>query len=249
MKTNWDYTGLADAYLKRPDYSQEAIDAILSISNVNANSTVCDIGAGVAHLTLMLAAKGLAVHAVEPNDAMRSNGIQRCEGLSNVFWTEGTGENTGQENMKFDLVTFGSSFNVCNRTLALNETARILKKNGWFACMWNHRDLQDPIQSSIEQIIKTKLVDYSYGNRREDQRKIISSSKLFKNILQLSGEVLHTQTINECVEAWRSHATLERQAGEEFNSIISEIEKLLNSLSTSTLTIPYKTNIWMAQLI
>jgi hypothetical protein len=28
MKTEWDYTALADAYLKRPDYADEAIDAL-----------------------------------------------------------------------------------------------------------------------------------------------------------------------------------------------------------------------------
>lgn len=26
MKTEWDYTNLADAYLKRPDYAQTAIE-------------------------------------------------------------------------------------------------------------------------------------------------------------------------------------------------------------------------------
>ena len=31
MKTTWDYT-IANAYSKRPDYSQIAIDAMLSIS-------------------------------------------------------------------------------------------------------------------------------------------------------------------------------------------------------------------------
>ena len=32
MKTEWDYTTLADAYLKRPDYADAAIDAMLSIA-------------------------------------------------------------------------------------------------------------------------------------------------------------------------------------------------------------------------
>lgn len=61
MKTEWDYTNLADAYLKRPDYAQEAIDKMLFIANVHDGDAVCDVGAGVAHLTLMLEAKGLDV--------------------------------------------------------------------------------------------------------------------------------------------------------------------------------------------
>ena len=51
MKTDWDYTALADAYLKRPDYADAAIDAMLSLAGVRKGSKICDVGAGVAHLT------------------------------------------------------------------------------------------------------------------------------------------------------------------------------------------------------
>ena len=141
MKTEWDYTALAAAYLKRPDYADAAIDAMLTIAGLEKGEQVCDVGAGVAHLTLMLATRELVVTAVEPNDAMRANGIKRTEGLANVQWYEGTGEQTCQSANAFDMVTFGSSFNVCDRPTALKETARILKPRGWFACMWNHRQL------------------------------------------------------------------------------------------------------------
>ncbi len=129
MKTEWDYTSLAEAYLKRPDYSDDAIASMLSIAQINAGDKICDIGAGVAHLTLMLASRGLNVVAVEPNDAMRAGGIARTIGYPNVSWFEGTAEVTGQQGSQFDLVTFGSSFNVCDRPKALQEVSRILKSN------------------------------------------------------------------------------------------------------------------------
>ena len=87
MKTEWDYTELAKAYLKRPDYAVEAIDRMLEIANVHKGGTeelVCDVGAGAAHLTLLLAKKGLTVHAVEPNDAMRANGVRRTADYDKV---------------------------------------------------------------------------------------------------------------------------------------------------------------------
>lgn len=31
MKTEWDYTNLAEAYLKRPEYAKEAIDKMFQI--------------------------------------------------------------------------------------------------------------------------------------------------------------------------------------------------------------------------
>ncbi|MFJ2321799.1 MULTISPECIES: class I SAM-dependent methyltransferase [unclassified Pseudomonas] len=248
MKTEWDYTTLADAYLKRPDYADAAIDAMLSIAGAEQGDKFCDVGAGVAHLTLMLAARGLDVTAVEPNDAMRANGIKRTAALANVKWHEGTGEVTGQAAQAFDMVTFGSSFNVCDRQQALKETARILKPRGWFACMWNHRNLEDPIQARIEAIIKERVAGYGYGTRREDQTAVIDASELFGPVVHLDARVIHEQSIAECLEAWRSHATLERQAGAKFHEVISAIDDYLQSLQTPSIEIPYSTNIWVAQL-
>lgn len=248
MKTEWDYTTLADAYLKRPDYADAAIDAMLSIAGAEKGDKFCDVGAGVAHLALMLAARALAVVAVEPNDAMRANGIKRTEKLGNVRWHEGTGEVTGQASQAFDMVTFGSSFNVCDRQQALKETARILKPCSWFACMWNHRQLEDPIQAQIEVIIKERVSGYGYGTRREDQTAVIDASGLFGPVVHLDSRVMHAQTIEECVEAWRSHATLERQAGAAFQDVVAAIENYLQSLGTPSIQIPYSTNIWVAQL-
>ncbi|CAA7623888.1 class I SAM-dependent methyltransferase [Magnetospirillum sp. SS-4] len=247
MKTEWDYTDLADAYLKRPDYSDAAIDAMLRLAGLSAGA-VCDVGAGVAHLTLMLAARGFDVTAVEPNDSMRANGIRRTADLAHVRWFEGTGEHTGQADRAFDLVTFGSSFNVCDRAQALRETARILKPGGWFACMWNHRRLDDPIQSRIEDIIRRAVPAYGYGTRREDQKAVIEASGLFGPVVHLDAGVVHEQGLGECVEAWRSHATLARQAGDAFAEVVAAIDAYLRGLGQPSIMIPYDTNIWIAQL-
>lgn len=248
MKTEWDYTLLADSYIKRPDYADVAIDAMLLIAGAEKDQKFCDVGAGVAHLTLMLAARGLDLVAVEPNDAMRANGKKRTEKFRNVRWHEGTGEATGLADQAFDMVTFGSSFNVCNRQNAIKETARILKPHGWFACMWNHRQLDDPIQAQIETIIKTRVSGYAYGTRREDQRAVIEASGLFGPIIYLDSRVMHEQSIEECVVAWRSHATLARQAGAAFHNVVADIESYLQSLGTPSIKIPYSTNVWLAQL-
>ena len=105
----------------------------------------------------MLANQEFIVTAVEPNDSMRELGKSRTKSLKKINWKEGTGEVTGLENDSFDLVTFGSSFNVCDRQEALRETHRILRPGGWFACFWNHRDLNNPIQKEIEVLIGDKI--------------------------------------------------------------------------------------------
>ena len=244
----WDYSDLAAAYAKRPDYADAAIDKVLEIAGLGAGAAALDVGAGVGHLTIMLAERGLNVTAVEPNLAMRERGRGRTAPWRDVRWGEGTGEDTGMDNDAFDLVTFGSSFNVTDRARALAETARVLKPRGWFACLWNHRDLDDPTQSEIERIIRARLPEYDYGTRREDQTAVIAASGLFEDATAIEEPVRHTQSIAGCIEAWRSHATLQRQAGDAFTAIVDDIEAMLTAAGGTEIVVPYTTRVWIARL-
>ncbi len=249
MKTKWDYSELAEAYLKRPDYSDAAIDMMMEVAGVAAGSNFCDVGAGVGHLTIKLRERGMRIAAVEPNDNMRALGMERTAGMSDITWSEGVGEATGQPDATFDMVTFGSSFNVTDRLLALQETKRILKIGGWFAAMWNHRDLNDPIQAEIESIIKSAIPGYQYGARREDQTEIIAASGLFKPARQLEAPVEHSILVDDVIEAWRSHGTLQKQAGDGFTDIIDQIAAMLHARNEEKINVPYTTRIWLAQLV
>jgi ubiquinone/menaquinone biosynthesis C-methylase UbiE len=245
-RISWDYTQLAQFYVHRPDYADAAIEELLRLTGVSQGSRCCDIGAGTAHLTLKLCERGLIVEAVEPNAAMRAIGQERTRGLEGVSWFDGTAENTGRRQGSFDLVTFGSSFNVTDRAAALLHAHALLGQGGWFACLWNHRDLDDPIQSRIEDIIRRAVPGYGYGQRREDQTAIIAASGCFGPAVQIEAKVLHTQTVESCISAWRSHATLQRQAGDRFDCVIRDVADFLHSLSTVSIRVPYTTRGWAA---
>lgn len=249
MKVEWDYTGLAEAYLKRPDYSEEALESLFQAIRLSDGAEVCDMGAGTGHLTIPLAKRGFQVTAVEPNPTMRENGIRRTLTFPNVLWREGTGEKTGLRANHFGLVIYGSSFNVTDRAQALKESARILKAGGHFACLWNQRDLLDPLQSKIERAIHSVLKNYDYGVRRQDQTAVIDASGFFRSVQTLQAKVVHRQTLENCLQAWRSHATLHRQAGDRFEEVIQRIEDVLRAHGSSVFLIPYLTRIWFARLI
>ena len=153
-KVNWDYTEHASHYDKRADYSYDAIKDLVTATGCTPQTPIAEIGAGTAKLTKELLKHGLTLQSVEPNDAMREIGIKNTNGKS-VTWSVGTGEATGLPANTFHAVFFGSSFNVVDQKATLAEVKRILLPRGWFACMWNHRDLDDPIQQKIESIIKS----------------------------------------------------------------------------------------------
>lgn len=247
IKTEWDYSELADAYDKRADYAADAIKRIASEANLSEQSIVCDIGAGTGKLTVPLSEYGCMIYAVEPNDNMRSYGIKNTSGKSNVRWFEGTGESTGMNSGMFDLAAFGSSFNVCDRSLALIECHRILKTDGYFVCMWNHRVLDDPIQKNIEEILKQNIPGYSYGTRRESQQSVIEDSGLFCDIIECEYEFNAVKDKKEFAEGWYSDGTIQRQAGDRFEDICCQIEAYLDSINSDRLIIPYVSKFWMAK--
>lgn len=247
MKTEWDYTERPMPISSAPTMLLTPCKSCFTRRLSSQGTKFAISGAGVAHLTLPLAAFGCLVDAVEPNDAMRRNGQQRTAHLPNVTWSEGTGEASGRPTGAYAFVTFGSSFNACDPDKALRETHRLLKPGSCFTCMWNHRNLEDPIQKHIESIIKGFIPEYGYGTRREDQTEVILASGLFHNVEQVEGTILHHQSVQDVVEAWRSHATLHRQAGEHFQSIIREIASYLSSLRKDTIDIPYTTHAWIAR--
>ncbi|MCF6226983.1 MAG: methyltransferase domain-containing protein [Xanthomonadales bacterium] len=210
------------------------------------NDTVLDVGAGTGKLSRMLASSplGLNIVALEPNQDMRKQGVQKTN-FDQVSWCCGTAEKSGQSRESFRLVTFGSSFNVVDQKLALRETARVLKPGAWFACLWNHRDIDDELQCKIEKSISRQLPEYSYGLRREDQHSIIDSNGSFKHIQKFSSPHIATVKRAHFMQAWNSHLTLKRQAGAKFESIIKAIDCL--APASNTLQIPYTTVVWMAQ--
>ena len=248
-KVTWDYTEQASHYDKRADYSSDAIENLLKAIGCDPSKPVADIGAGTGKLTKELLKHGLTVRSVEPNDAMRTIGIQNTTGQQ-VAWSVGTGEATGLPASSVYAVFFGSSFNVVDQGAALAEASRILVPNGWFACMWNHRDLDDPIQERIELIIKSAIPNYSYGSRREDPTNVINSSGYFSDTKSIVGRFIWKMLKEDIIIAWRSHATLKRQAGSDsgFDSIIQQIAGYLDEFP-EVIDVPYTTRIYFAQKI
>lgn len=244
MKIEWDYSDLAAHYDKRADYSVIALKAIIKIMGLNNGDPVADIGAGTGKLTIPLAGFGLAVTAVEPNDAMRAIGKKNTVN-QNIDWRKAQGENTRLPENSTKAFMMGSSFNVVDQVSCLNEAARVLQPNGWFGCMWNHRDLADETQMAIEDIIKEEIADYTYGKRRMDPSDVIAASADFDEPIHISHRFIAKMPKKAVIEAWHSHATLQRQAQDKFNKIIGKIENLIGN--RDMLDVPYRTNIWIAQ--
>lgn len=251
IEKHWDYSLHARYYEFRPNYNPRAIDLLSRY--VDARQTeeyrVADIGAGTGNLTIMLLARGLSVTAVEPNNEMRAIGIERTAASDNVTWVQANGLETTLEDSSVNWVTYGSSFNVMDRGMALKEAHRIARKNGYITCMWNHRNLHDQVQEQAEQIIEYFVPSYDRGVRREDQRPILEEhDTLFKEIMYLETDFEVPRTIDEYINAWKSVKNRYWDLSTEDGArLFSSITERMRQELPPVFSIRYTTRAWTAQ--
>jgi hypothetical protein len=152
---------------------------------------------------------------------------------------------TGLPSAAFALVTYGSSFGVADYGDTLREAHRILQPGGAIVALFNHRDLDDPLQQTIESLIHSEVPGYAYGNRRVDQTEFMKSSGLFDRIHRLESSFVHEQSTVTWIAAWSSHATLARQAGGRFPAIVAAIEDVVLASCGDSIRVPYTTRVWI----
>ena len=135
------FTDRADDYVRyRPGYPGEAMTAVLEGLGPPSRLVAADVGAGTGISARLLAARGVRVIAVEPNEAMRAAATPDSE----VEWRAGTAEATELPGASVGLVLCAQAFHWFAPASALREFARILAPGARLALLWNQRDRTDP---------------------------------------------------------------------------------------------------------
>jgi SAM-dependent methyltransferase len=142
----------ADAYERgRPGYPEEAMVWLAERLRLDPGRDVLDLAAGTGKLTRALVPFGARVIAIEPIDEMRE---QLFRALPDVDAFDGTAEAIPLPDGSVDAVTCGQAFHWFRAGEALREIHRVLRPGGALALVWNMRDLSDPLQGRIHEILE-----------------------------------------------------------------------------------------------
>ena len=171
----------------RPDYPAAAVAWLAEQLDLRPGVTVVDLAAGTGKLTRLLVPTGAAVVAVEPVASMRAliEGGEALDGRADAMpfaeeWA--------------DAVTVGQAFHWFATEQALTEIHRVLKPGGGLGLIWNSRDLDNPVQAAIEELVAPLAGDVQKPEG-ESWRTPFETTQLFGPLEERSFE--HGQELDE----------------------------------------------------
>lgn len=128
---------------------------LVSRLELGPGRVVADVAAGTGKLTRLLVPNGARVIAVEPLAEMRS---VLAETSPSVEVVAGTAEELPLDDGSVDAVTVAQAFHWFDAPAAVLELARVLRPRGALAVVFNIRDLDDPLQHELNELLRPYYV-------------------------------------------------------------------------------------------
>ena len=132
------FSGAAERYARfRPSYPDALVDRVVADAGLRPGAPVADVGCGTGLFTRLLAARGLDVVGIDPNEDMLA---EARVGGGGARYARGEAAATGLADASVSLVAVAQAFHWIPVDAAIAEFARVLRPGGRVAAIWNLRD-------------------------------------------------------------------------------------------------------------
>ncbi len=135
MDTIRRFSPKAKLYHYRWDYAPQAIQTIIDVTRISADSSIADIGSGTGILSHHFIESVNKVFAVEPNSEMRQIATNVLGEFPSFCSIAGVSDATTLPDHSVDLITVGRAIHWFVPEFTRREFLRILKPNGWLAIL------------------------------------------------------------------------------------------------------------------
>jgi SAM-dependent methyltransferase len=126
----------------RPSYPERLIDDVVAYAGTAAGAglNAIEVGAGTGKATVLLAARGVSVLAIEPSDEMARIAQRRCQDFPSVTVQRSEFEHARFEPGAFDLLYSAQAWHWIDPQLRYHRARDALARAGALAAFWNRID-------------------------------------------------------------------------------------------------------------
>ncbi len=141
----------------RPGYPPEVVRWLTEALALGPERRVVDLAAGTGKLTRDLVASGAQVIAVEPVGDMRRTlaaTTPAAAGGPAVSVVAAVAQALPVGDGLLDAVTVAQGFHWFATVKAVTELHRVIRPGGRLGLIWNHRDVSDPLQAALTDVME-----------------------------------------------------------------------------------------------
>jgi SAM-dependent methyltransferase len=138
----------------RPGYPPSLVDHVLASVELTAGDPVLEVGAGTGKATVAFGARGLAVHALEPDAEMAALARRNCAlpGMEVVVTTSGF-EDWVPDRRDYELVMSAQAWHWVRPGERIEKAYDVIAPRGALALFWNRPDWPDtPLRRAIDEV-------------------------------------------------------------------------------------------------
>jgi len=239
------FDAAADVYERgRPDYPDEAVEALCRECGLGAGSRLLDLAAGTGKLTRQLVPLGIDIVAVEPLPGMRRAFAQR---LPHVPVVDGTAEAIPLPDASIDAIVVAQAFHWFDGNLALGEIHRVLREGGALGLIWNVRDESVPWVAQLSALFEPYR-SRTPSHRTGAWRDAFERSDLFAPLREWSFPHAQRVTADGLVDRVLSISFVAALPMEERDAVASRVRALAaggpEKAAGGEFDLPYRTDVY-----
>lgn len=195
------YDSVAKEYEKiRPQYPQELIDTLISVTGINLKSRLLEIGAGTGKATMPLARKGYKINCIEIEPKMAEILKNKCNDSDVAVIIDDFETWKNRKEDTYDLIYSAQAFHWIDERIKYKKCHSLLNNNGQIGVFWYFSVIE--CQESLK-MLNSIFKKYNTGfacsgidgcrNYFDTERSKLENTRYFKNVKEYIFEGLSTE--------------------------------------------------------
>ncbi len=189
-KDSQSFDGVAELYeTYRPSYPVELINDVVTLSGIQPDGEILEVGSGTGKATRLFAQRGFSILCLEPGQNLIDIAKAQLNDHPQVRFERSRFEEWEARQRKFDLLISAQAFHWVPLEVRFVKAASVLKPQGHIALFWNmYPGVDGPIRHDLDEIYRQHAAELAKEHVPPEQliqerTASLKAEKQFENVI------------------------------------------------------------------